>query len=67
MLVETFHAEDYPPGRLIPALSARARELREEGVENVDVDATASPARIVACRNREVVRAQPSAPPADPA
>ncbi|MDP9487009.1 MAG: hypothetical protein M3Q49_14700 [Actinomycetota bacterium] len=67
MLVENFHAEYYPPGRLIPALSARAREVREEGVENVNVDATASLAYIVACRNREVVRAQPSAPPDDPA
>lgn len=64
MLVETFHAEDYPPERLIPALAARARELGEAGVENVDVDAVASPARIVAYRNDEVVRVRP---PDDPA
>lgn len=67
MLVETFHAGDYPPGRLIPALAARARELTDEGVENVSVDAAASPARIVAYRDCEVVRVRPSAPPADPA
>ncbi len=67
MLVETFHAEDYPPEQLIPALAARARELAAAGVENVDVDAAASPARIVAYRNDEVVRVRSLAPPADPA
>lgn len=63
MLVETFHAEDYPPEQLIPALAARARELTAAGVENVGVDAAASPARIVAYRNDEVVRVRPSADP----
>lgn len=62
MIVEAFHHEDYPAGRLVPALARRAAELRDQGFDNVSVHATDSPARIVAYSRSRVVRVRPGPP-----